>query len=284
LNRRDAEDAEKNWDRAVSRDKYVIECWLKLYGRLNGTTYKVIDWPDKDSSKQAIDAICQNEHGRKIGIEHTLIQPFEGEKTDTARFAKTLAGLEAHPDLLQQGFLVEVSQPVGTIQTGIDWSQVQNEQLGQLRNILVTLAEGHHTVSMKGTNWSFEVGIHKMQLNPNDPGKVFMGRIWPGDPGPELIIKALEDKVPKLSKFVNGKRILLLEKDAIAGTIESQFKQLPNDSHIADLLSKVDELWATNTAGLQTEGVIFTNQVPHTRESTCSLNLRTGEFWRAQVV
>jgi hypothetical protein len=116
----------------VSRDKYVIDCWLKLYNRLNGTTYKVIDWPDKDSSKAAIDAICQDEHGEKIGIEHTLIQPFEVEKTDAARFAKTLAGLQGHPDLLQQGFLVEVSQPVDAIQKGFDWKGVQDEQLAQL--------------------------------------------------------------------------------------------------------------------------------------------------------
>ncbi len=268
---------------AVSRDKYVIESWLKLYSRLKGKTYKVIGWPDEDSSKEAIDAICQDERGEKIGIEHTLIQPFEGEKTDTARFAKTLAGLEGHPDLLHQGFLVEVSQPVGAIQAGIDWSQVQNEQLSQLRNILVTLPEGHHTVSMKGTNWSFEVGIHKMQLNPNDPGKVFMGRIWPGDPGPELVIKALEDKAPKLSEFAEGKRILLLEKDAIAGTIESQFKQLPADPVVTGLLGKIDEVWSVNTSCLETESCIFTNQVwPQIRAFTCSLDLQSGKFWQKQ--
>jgi hypothetical protein len=122
-----------------------------------------------------------------------------------------------------------------------------------------------------------------MRLNPNDPGKVFVGRIWPGDPGPELIIKALEEKASKLSEFTDGKTILLLEKDAIAGTIESQFKQLPAHPSVTDLLGKINEVWSVNTSCLERESYIFTNQVwPQIRAFTCSLELRSGKFWQKQ--
>jgi hypothetical protein len=264
----------------MKNDKFVIECWLKLYNRLNDSTYAVVDWPDKDSSKQAIDAVCQDDSGSMLGVEHTLIQPFEGEKEDTAGlFMKTLAAFENHPDLLQPGFMIEVSQPVGAVQKGIDWSRVQGEQLGQLRNVLPTLPEGHHCVKMKGTNWSIDLALHRVGLDASDSGKLFVGRIWPGDPGPGLIIKALNDKVPKLSAFTSGKRILLLEKDAVAGTIERQFEQLPGD--FSNLLCKIDEVWSANTSNLKTEGVVFTNQIwPDVRAFTCSLNMQTGKFWQ----
>jgi len=264
-----------------NNDKYVIECWLRLYNRLNGLTYKVIDWPDKDSSRKAIDAICRDDSGLLLGLEHTLIQPFEGEKADTAQFMRTLAGLEGHPDLVQPGCMVEISQPVGAIPKGIDWSRIQDQQLAQLRNILPTLSEGVHRVPIKGAGWSFDLTLRKTQLSAGDPGRLFVERIWPGDPGPELIIKAIRDKAPKLSAFTEGKRILLLEKDGIAGTIESQFAKLPQEAELEALLRKLDEVWSANTSCLGTEGVIFTNQVwPRVRAFTCSLNLRTGDFWQ----
>ena len=42
-----------------NHDKYVIECWLRLYNRLTGASFVVIDWPDKDSSKKNIGTICR---------------------------------------------------------------------------------------------------------------------------------------------------------------------------------------------------------------------------------
>jgi len=267
----------------VNRDKYVIECWAKLYSRLSGSTYALADWPDKDSSKEAIDAIYQDDSGITVlGIEHTLIQPFKDEKADTVRFTETLAALENHPDLIQKGYLVEVSQPVGAVQKGVDWAQVRGEQLRQLKTVLPTLkGEGHRCVTVKVKGWSFELLVSKLRIDPANPGKVLVGRTWPGDPGPELIVKALEDKVPKLAAFVRGKRILLLEKDAIAGTIEQQFRRLPHDSNASSLLQRIDEVWTTNTVSLETDGVIFTNQLwPDLRAHTCSLNLRTGSFWQ----
>ena len=113
-------------------------------------------------------------------------------------------------------------------------------------------------------------------------GKFLTGRIYPGDPGPELIIRALYEKVPKLSASKADKKILLLEKDAVAGTIESQFEQIPDEHEIRKLLIGIDEVWAANTAGLESESVIFTNQiVPQLDYTTiCSLNIHTDDFWR----
>jgi len=266
----------------LKRDKYVIECWLKVYDRLCELDYKVVDWPDKDSSKKAIDAVCEDgPERRKLGIEHTLIQAFEGEKGDTARFEKTLVALENDPTLLRKEYLTEISQPVGAVPTGVDWSAISEKIAAQLSGSLSTMeGEGCQHVLVGEPEWSFKILVARSHIGRDYPGRVLVGRIWPGDPGPAIITQALEDKVPKLSTFTEGKRILLLEKDGIAGTIEQQFGQIVGDDDVRRLLSRLDEVWSTNTAFLHAEGVIFTNQVwPEFGASTCSLNLLDGRFW-----
>ena len=263
-------------------DKHVIECWVQLYNRLNGATFRVECWPDEDSSKENIDAICRDDTGDLMAIEHTLIEPFEGEKKDAARFMETLASLENHPDLVLPGYLIQVSLPVGAIPTGVDREQVPKESLRQLRGMLTAIPDkGQIRVNISGIGWTPCLQVSKLQMGQDYPGSFHVGRIWPGDPGPELIIRALKRKLPKLSAVTGAKKVLLFEKDAIAGTIESQFEQLPDDPEFRGLVALIDEIWSANTSYLESEETIFTNQVwPDVYTNRCSLNLRTGKFWR----
>jgi hypothetical protein len=78
---------------------------------------------------------------------------------------------------------------------------------------------------------------------------------------------------------------LLLEKDAAAGTIEAQFELLPDESRIHSLLNSIDEIWGMNSAALESEDVIFTNQIfppLYDNANFCSLQLGMGEFWQIQ--
>ena len=266
-------------------DKYVIECWLKLYNRLNGTTFSVESHPDDDSSKQNVDAVCADVAGQRIAIEHTRIEPFEGEKADAERFLKMLGSLENHPELLQPGYSIIVSQSVGTFSAGIKRSvraQTHTESVNGLKAILPTLAEGQSVAAVDGAKWSLDLRIDKSRVEPGDEPKFWTSRTWPGDPGPELIVRALERKVPKLAEYLGYTKILLLDKYAIAGTIESQFERLPQgDAHIDGLLGSVDEIWSVNTSILESEGWIYFNQVrPHLGFFRCGTSVRTGEFWR----
>jgi hypothetical protein len=153
------------------RDKNVIEYWLRLYNRLTGASFEVKDWPDKDSSKENIDAICRDNDEHTLAIEHTLIEPFAGEKRDAARFAKTLEPLENHPSLLQLGYMFLVSQPVRSVPTGINWGDIPKELLRQLPSILPTLPEGDSEVALRTERWGLDLQIQKLRLRPDDPGK-----------------------------------------------------------------------------------------------------------------
>jgi hypothetical protein len=267
------------------RDKSVIDHWLRLYNWLTDASFAVVDWPDSDSSKKNIDAMCRDRNGHTRPIEHTLIEPFDGEKADADRFAKTLASLENHQSFLQRGYMFLVSQPVGSIPNGIEWRNIPQELLRQLPNILPTLPEGARDLVIRSERLELPLRINKMRLLPQDTGKFLTGRVGPGNRGPELIIRALEKKIPKLSAAHANRKGLLLEKDAVSGTIENQFEQIPENHEIRKLMVGIDEIWSANTAGLERENMIYTNLVMprFDRATICSLNVQTGEFWRVPV-
>lgn len=267
----------------VYNDKDRIGFWLRLYNRLEGETYTVESWPDDDSSRKNIDALCRNVGGRSLAVEHTLIEPYAGNRADIDRFLKTLGALEEHPLLRQKGYMIIASQHVGAIPSGIKWADLPQLMIPQLAAVLPSLPEGAHTVPVIGPGWSLDLRVSKRRTAPQDPGRFSTARIYPGDPGPKLIIAALENKIPKLAAATTDKKILLLEKDAVAGNVEEQFGMLPDDSHIKALLGSIDEIWTVDTAALESEDVIFTNQVyPPLYDNTnfCSLVLGTDKFWQ----
>jgi hypothetical protein len=96
---------------------------------------------------------------------------------------------------------------------------------------------------------------------------------------------ALVRKLPKLAASSADRRILLLEKDSVAGTVEDQYDLVRNEDQIKTLRSGVDEIWGINTAGLESENVMFTNPIDpqeNDNRSFCSLNVKTGEFWQVR--
>jgi len=104
-----------------------------------------------------------------------------------------------------------------------------------------------------------------------------------GPPGIRQIGRTLEQGLRKLSAANADKRILLLESDSVAGSIEDQYARVRDEASVRSLRGGVDEIWGVLTAVLETENVIFTNRIDpgdDDERTLCSLNLITGEFWR----
>ena len=269
-------------------DKDVVEYWLRLHNRLTGGTYQVESWPDDDSSKKNVDALCRDAAGRTLAIEHTLIEPYARHKADTDRFLKTLAVLENDARLVQPGYLINVSQAIGAIPTGIPWHEVPGVIALQLAPVLPGLAEGVRTLTILGSQWSLDLRVSKIATAVASEGYFLTSRMFPDDfedLGKELMLVALSKKIPKLAAAKADKRILLLEKDAIAGNVEEQFRQVPREGAIVSLLGSIDEIWTVDTSVLESEQVIFTNQIEPMLEDNanfCSLHLVTDEFWKVR--
>ena len=128
-----------------------------------------------------------------------------------------------------------------------------------------------------------DLHVSKRRIAPHDPGRFFTERVYPGDHGPELVIAALEKKIPKLAAASADKKILLLEKDAVAGTIEAQFDQLPDEPRMHAILNSIDQIWSIKSAALESKDVILTNQIYpplYDHANDCSLELGSDKFWQ----
>jgi hypothetical protein len=93
----------------------------------------------------------------------------------------------------------------------------------------------------------------------------------------------LECKLLKLSAANADKRILLLESDSVAASIENEYARARDEDSVRSLRSGIDEIWGILTAILESENVIFTYRIDPADgddRSLCSLNVITGEFWR----
>jgi hypothetical protein len=68
-------------------DIELVKMFLAGFKDENGCTYKLKVRPDVAERKEkAIEAIAESEDGRTLAIEHTYIQPFEGERADAVPF------------------------------------------------------------------------------------------------------------------------------------------------------------------------------------------------------
>jgi hypothetical protein len=69
----------------IDRDDIeLVKMFLAGYKDESGRTYKLKARPDVTERKEkAIEAIAEAEDGRTLAIEHTYIQPFEGERADS---------------------------------------------------------------------------------------------------------------------------------------------------------------------------------------------------------
>ena len=110
---------------ALDRDKHLITLFVTKFNEWLGNSYSVVRWPDLDThDRQAVDAIAQNNDGRELAIEHTLIQPFAGDRADWVPFLTVVGRLAQRKDLAEPNWMIDLIFEVGAIPKGVDWKVV----------------------------------------------------------------------------------------------------------------------------------------------------------------
>ena len=83
----------------AKRDIKLVELLVEHLNSRCGTDYTVTALPEEaDRTTKAVEAIATNSKGDSIAFEHTLIQPFVGDKADAQRLLKVFAPLATDPD------------------------------------------------------------------------------------------------------------------------------------------------------------------------------------------
>lgn len=178
------------------------------------TSYAVESWPDVDTrDRKAVDALARDTPGRALAIEHTLLQPFAGERADTVPFLKTAGRLDRRPDLAEPNWMINLAFKVGAIPKGIDWAKVGQRLEDWFVGIRPTLVAGPAVYEVDQLPFALSVNVLKTSL-PNMSGKLFVMRTIPEETVEPVLRTALAAKVPKLAATPAAERVLLLEMDS----------------------------------------------------------------------
>ncbi len=237
----------------MRRDKVLIEEFLRGYNDYSGTTFRVTKRPDEvERKKQAVDTIAQDDSRQKLAIEHTLLQPFVGEKDDAQRLLTMIAPLEKDASLRVPGQSIDVSVTVGAIPKGHDWSSASAKVVGWFRDARSSIPEGQSIYSVPGVGFDLTLRID-MDDSPYPEGRVYVMRSDMPEDFESVVRKALEDKLPKLAKTPADKRILLFEMDNVPRSPMEITDVLETVRPEFSDLGIVDEVWCLCTAARDTE-------------------------------
>jgi hypothetical protein len=240
-------------------DKQLIELFLVGYNRVTGDGYAVSEWPDEmESTRPAVDAIAADAQGRTIAIEHTLVEPFLGEKNDTIVFRRVFLPLEGDPSLRVAGYDIEVWPAVGGVLYGVGWDQVASDVKNWVASQKDHFPVGRSIQRVPGLPFELAILILK---EPNPEGQLFVGRSGMPETFDLVIERALTRKLPKLAESLAGLRILLLEKDNVPRGYTTVTRIVDALRPKFPQLEAVDEIWTANTTSLQQSGHAFFYQV-----------------------
>ena len=188
--------------------------------------------------------------GFKIAIEHTLIEPFVGEKTDFySHYEKLALALKADSTLLVAGTALYVSAPVNVLPRRAKRDGVIAEVSSWLRanrgsfSDKPTLCE---CPSPSHPDGSVPLRIHLESFEGTDAFVIVSRYGEPDTAG--AVRKALEKKIKKLVSTDVDRRLLLLERDQprlYAEDILNEVERLRPE--FADL-AKIHEVWIVDTA------------------------------------
>ena len=240
---------------AMKRDIKLIQLFLRGYNESTGSSYEIGQHPDQiERQKPAIEAIAYDRAGKSLAIEHTLVQPFWGEKDDTQVFRTVFAPLESDLLLRLADYDIELWPSVGAIPRGVNWKEIGERVKGWFRNERDSFPTGSSVQKVPGLPFELIILVQKERQKE---GRVFVGRSAMPDTLKRVIMKSLSEKLPKLVHTPADRRVLVLEKDNVPRGYVEIGQIIESVSHEFLDLAKVDEIWIVNTVAWEKEQVVF---------------------------
>lgn len=189
--------------------------------------------------------------GRTLAIEHTIIEPFVGEKRDFFRhFQELQRRLRSDESLKEPGVALYVDAPVNVLPHGTKWALIIDDVCAWLQAEKSTFGAEKTTrncPSAHHPNGMIPLQVRRQPLDRSQEAFVIVQRY--GEIRiEESVRKALASKLRKLTAADVQRRILMLERDQgfvypkeISKTIDALRAEYRD-------LDKVHEIWIADTA------------------------------------
>jgi len=238
------------------RENTFIERFLSAYENQTWADARM-EWLD-EKVDGAVEAIATRSDGKTLAIEHTIIEPFVGEKRDFSFFEAAFLKIEEDKELPVPKRWIRVFIPVGWLQGQHKRSAreaIVREVHSWLKSNRLLLPDGNseHRCSVRGKDMSVFTKVVPL----SGPGKLHVRRQQVVDDFDQVIERCLKRKVPKLAQTSADKRILLLERQHMILTPERMMREIKKQESAFPILAKIDEIWIVETMSYESEGYLY---------------------------
>lgn len=236
-------------------DKELIARFIVAYNEEFATNFIVREHPDSQQRNlKAIDAlaVCGQQ---TLAIEHTLLQPFPGEREDANVFLRTIGTLDRSSEFAVPGERTKLLVEVGAVPRGAKWNVVAADLKNWYSSVRSTIRFGLTTYQVPTHNFEITVSAERTKLG-GTKGYFHVARWLPPASVDDTVRQALDTKLDKLAATPASGHVLLLEQNVpvrggpeIGAAIDAASAQYPK-------LSQIDEVWLGDTSALHTEAYV----------------------------
>jgi hypothetical protein len=231
------------------REDALIHLFLSAYE--DGAWADAAWDPVERHTPGTVEGIATRSDGSTLAIEHTLIEPFKGDKADFARFERALLKIEQDRSLVIRERSTEVFVPVGTLRTGDDWSRIAADIHQWLRTSVHTFTEGEFDypcrVRTSNDTLTLPVRVKVVHTNGADEGFFLLRRQQMRDDLGDVVERALRTKLPKLVKAPANRRVLMLERDHMQLDPRRIWQEVERLRPVVPDLAQVSAVWIIDT-------------------------------------
>ncbi|HUI76622.1 MAG TPA: hypothetical protein VLY24_01870 [Bryobacteraceae bacterium] len=242
-------------------DQVFVKLFLSAYEDASWADAEVI--PLDQLIDGAVEAFATRKSDKKtLAIEHTLIEPFVGDRRDFAAFRQVFLEIENDATLLVPDHGIVVHVPVGTLdgQRPPARKKIVEAVHAWIVANRLRLREGEHEYAcpVPGNAGKMDsvvtLTVKFTPFHQKSPGMLSVRRQQIINDLDKVIAKALTNKLPKLMATPAKKRLLFLERDQFTFFPEQILDELDRQQAAFPLLNDVDEIWILETVGYRPEG------------------------------
>jgi len=210
----------------------------------------------------AIEALITRADGQTMAIEHTVIEPFVGDKRDFAMFEQAFLKIENDKSLAIPDTGIIVYVPVGILdgQKPAMRNMIVESIHSWIANSRVHLFEGIHEYHCEVPGMSpvtLTIKRSTFGLSRPNPGNVLVRRQQVTNDLDKVIEKALRKKLPKLVDTKADRHVLFLERDQFTFQPDLIFTEIERQRSNFPSLEKIDGIWHVETIFYRQGGHVY---------------------------
>lgn len=242
------------------REQLFVELFVSAYE--NGVWANAQIQRLDEQSDGAVEALITNANGSTMAIEHTLIEPFVGDKRDYSAFEQAFLRIESDKSLIVPNNVIMIYIPVGILngRKPAERNIIVESVHSWIRNNRQQLREGVHPHQCDVPGMSpVTLTVRRHMHRYPSPGSLLIRRQQIENNLDKVIEKALQRKLPKLVKTEADRHVLLLERDQFTFHPELMFAELERQRPRFPMLRQVDEIWHVETIFFE-QGYVYFEQ------------------------